>query len=77
MYTTLDDDCDEEPPADCKCENLKFANHDCKLEFIFLVSFDCKCEICLDCFNPYLSALDLRHSLVWNIKFDKNDFSPV
>jgi len=23
---TLDEDCDEEAPADCKCENLKFAN---------------------------------------------------
>jgi len=28
---TLDEDCDEEPPADCKCENLKFANFDYKM----------------------------------------------
>jgi len=25
---TLDEKCDEEPPPDCKCENLKFANND-------------------------------------------------
>ena len=52
MYTTLDEDCDEEPPADCKCENLKFANRDCKLEFIFIFFFDCKCENLLSLIHP-------------------------
>merc|ERR1711971_1288168 len=66
---TLDEDCDEEPPADCKCENLKFANFDyemiggpeqCQKDDKFCyVSENSNCD------DAEYSSVNGKHSNIW------------